>query len=339
MAATTADTLRERIAAVLKFNKEKLITRKEDWGTINFETGRASFDRIFEITETLNVLPFESLLDNTITSISNTLNNTLNIFREIDSFRIDATRTDQQPPINVRNKHLETLKTNADALFTATAQWIPYLAYKKGDVSENIGQLQKSIRDGKALVEKATDDIQKQAQQMADIIAAARQASAGAGVAVFHTDFETEATNLSKKAQNWLRMTEILASFTVVVAVAFYFIAEPSSDIRHIAQLLTTKLAVLAVLISATVWCGRIYKALMHQSAVYKFKALGLRTFQAFSQGASNPATKDTVLTETTKSIFSNHQTGYIGDSPSSESDLKIVEVVKSVFPNDPNRG
>lgn len=71
----------------------------------------------------------------------------------------------------------------------------------------------------------------------------------------------------------------------------------------------------------------------MHQASVYRFKALGLQTFRAFSAGASDSSTKDAVLMETTRAIFSTQDSGYIDQSGSADSETRIVEIVKSALP------
>ncbi|MFZ1547427.1 MAG: hypothetical protein WAT12_10065, partial [Candidatus Nitrotoga sp.] len=79
-----------------------------------------------------------------------------------------------------------------------------------------------------------------------------------------------------------------------------------------------------------TIWCGRIYKALKHQSTVNKHRANALKTFQAFVKAASNDNTRDAVLIETTRSIFASSPSGYLDttDTPSDPS-TKVLEIIK----------
>jgi len=109
---------------------------------------------------------------------------------------------------------------------------------------------------------------------------------------------------------------------------------EGGLDQNQIWQKLTTKLAILLVLITATAWCGKIYKALLHQSTVNRHRALSLQTFQAFSSAASDLQTKDAVLMQTTKAIFGDAGTGFVeSGQKGSEGDIKVLEVLKSFLP------
>jgi len=87
---------------------------------------------------------------------------------------------------------------------------------------------------------------------------------------------------------------------------------------------------VLLVLLTATVWCGRIYKALKHQITVNRHRANSLKTFQAFVKAASDDATRNAVLLETTRSIFTNSPSGYLeGSDSASDTNTKVLEIVK----------
>ena len=47
-------------------------------------------------------------------------------------------------------------------------------------------------------------------------------------------------------------------------------------------------------------------------------------------QGSADDQTKNAVLIETTHSIFANQQTGYLKSEGDSESNNKIIEIIKS---------
>ena len=61
-------------------------------------------------------------------------------------------------------------------------------------------------------------------------------------------------------------------------------------------------------------------------------RALGLKTFQAFSAVAADSHTKDAVLMETTHSIFGNITTGLINESSNCESDSNIIQIAGKVM-------
>tara|TARA_B110000908_G_C10141309_1_gene396924 strand:+ start:442 stop:999 length:558 start_codon:yes stop_codon:yes gene_type:complete len=163
------------------------------------------------------------------------------------------------------------------------------------------------------------------------IIQAAREASASVGVAHFTADFDTEATTMETDASNWLKATITLAALSLISAIYFLF-AEPSlSTTASAIQYVSSKILILILLISATLWCGNLYKAAKHQAAANKFKGNSLKTFQAFVNATDDNAIKDAVLVETTRAIFSESATGYIAnDNSGTEKSTKIIEVIKN---------
>lgn len=324
-----AQALVDSITNVNEYGSKKLLERPE-WGAINFTAAHSDVDRIFSVLNHLQILPLEYLPDTTVVQIGNEINEVQKLFEQVDSFEIQSL----QNPTQTRDKLVAELHTRADQFYTVVTPWIPFLAYQKGDVAKNIQSLTTSVTDANDLVEQAKDSIKAKEGEIDNIIVQAREASAGAGAAVFTKDFKTEATALEKTANNWLWVTGLLAVITLILALVMYFTIEAGMDYFQALQKFGSKLAALGVLIAATVWCGRIYKAIMHQAAVNKHRALSLQTFQAFSHAASDEATKDAVLMEATRAIFSTGLTGYIEQkSDSSESNsTRIVEVARA-FP------
>jgi ABC-type multidrug transport system fused ATPase/permease subunit len=187
------------------------------------------------------------------------------------------------------------------------------LAYQKGDVAKNIEDLTQSVSNAATLISNAKTDIETKKAEIDGIITQAREASAAAGAAVFTKDFDTESKDQKKAAFRWLLATGVLGFLTLLAAIATWWIGLTADfDGFNAIQAFGGKIAILVVFFTATLWCGRVYRALMHQATLNRHRALGLQTFQAFSAAASDDASKDAVLLETTRSIFSAGTTGYL---------------------------
>lgn len=319
--------LQAEIKGVLELSKNSLVTRP-DWGPIRFEAAEKDFQRIFSVTNHLNLLPLELLNDETVSSIATATRDAKNKLTEINNFRIDQ----GGDPVPRRNGHVSEIRTHANTLFTRTAPWIPILAYERGDVVRNIAALTEAGKEGAKILEDAKVKATKAETELAQIVTRAREAAVKAGAGVFTKDFTNEADELQKESKKWLRVTGLLAVGTVLVALAMWGFTEEKLDQGQLVQKFGSKLVVLVFMFTATLWCGRIYKALRHQSASYRHRGLSLTTFQAFSEGAHDETTKNAVLMETTRCIFGNTSSGFIDQSSSGQdSDIKIIEVVKSM--------
>lgn len=320
-----AEALRAEIEKALAFREQRLESRSE-WGSITFEKAAADFKRVFELLAHLSVLPLEYLTDSAVSQIQSEATQVAELFSRVDKFNIE-----QSTPTQTRDNLVSEIHGRADQLYTIASPWIPFLAYQKGDVAKNIESLTTSVGQAQTLIEGAKTTIKARQAEIEAIITQAREASAAAGAAVFTQDFKNEATLLDEQAQKWLYGTAAGALLTLAFAITVWLMPISGDDATTVVQRFGGKLAALVVLFTATLWCGRTYKALKHLSTVNRHRALSLQTFQAFSHAASDDATKDAVLMEATRAIFGSTPTGYLDSKGGSESDLKIIEVAKTL--------
>lgn len=320
-----ADTTRLSAETALELRSEDLIKRPA-WGTLSFEVAEKDLDRIYGILSHLVLLPLEHLTDQTLSQIDAQIAAVTETLGKLDSFAIEQTN-----PTQVRDQLVGEVHQRADAFYAAATPWIPYLAYVRGDVEQNIQSLTGAVIDARKLVADAKDDIEKKSKTIDKIVVAAREASATAGAAVFTQDFEKEAKRLTGQSKSWLAAAAVLAGIGVALAVVIFFTAEQGLDTGQLVQKSAARLAVLAALFAGAFWCGRVYKALMHQASVNRHRALSLQTFQAFSRAAKDDATRDAVLLEATRAVFGAVATGLIGTEPSAGSGLHVVEIARRI--------
>lgn len=327
--AAKVEQIRDLAKEVRAIPVDALVTNPTKWGPFTFEEARADLDLIFSLAGHLETLPIEILPDNVAEPIRAALENCRNQVQRIQTFDLVSS---QGAPREQQSRICAETKSAAQALLIHTQGWIPFLAYQKGDVQRNVDSLARAVSDATLILNQARTKAADTEDQIKTIIRAAREASAGAGVGVFTQDFSQEAQDLGKLAEKWLQATGVLGGVTLLVAVISAFIPLPANaTMAHIWQFMTSKIVLLIVLVSATVWCGRIYKATMHQASVNKHRANSLRTFQAFVQASSDDTTRDAVLLETTRSIFSAASSGYLdGGEPAFDSGTKVLEIFKS---------
>lgn len=326
----TLDRLKAQNQRILKHDKDTLIARQK-WGEITFEDARPDFDRIYWLANQITTFPIEVLPDQTVNQFVSQIEAVANHLDQIDQFNIQSGN-----PAGTRNSLASQLHSHTDNLYVHCAPWIPFLAHQKGDVARNIENLTKSVRDADQIVADAKTSIAARTQEIETIIQTAREASAGAGAAVFTQDFENVANAQEKASGTWLIITALAALVTLAAAGSMWFFTEPGLDQGQLVQKLSTKLFILALLITATVWCGRNYKALRHLATINRHRSLSIRTLQAFAHAATDNQAKDAVLMEATRAVFGNVPTGFI-DGGGSDGDLKVVEIARSVIPRSPS--
>jgi hypothetical protein len=296
-----------------------------DWGKITFEGCRTELDRTYTMLNQFKLLPIEQLPDGPIQQIVGTLPPIKQTLDQIRTFTIEDAN-----PTATRDQLVNQLRSQADQFFNVSHLYIPYLAYQKGDVQRNINELTRSVEQASQLVDGTKKDIEQKRDEIGGIIVAAREAAASVGVAHFTADFNAESESQDKGAERWLKVTAGLATATLLASLVMVYIPiRPDATTPQVVQVFTSKVVILGLLFTATLWCGRLYKAARHQGAINKHRANALRTFQAFTKAASDDAARDAVLMETTKSIFAITPSGYLDNEPAQDGGLKIIEVVK----------
>lgn len=321
------DGLQKAIDGAIATPIDQLITDPSRWGPINFEPGRQVLGRTFEMLAQLKILPVDLLPEPIAANIKTHIDPFAAVVNEIRQFSIEQ----GGDPQGRRQDILNRLNQSADAFFNVAQGYIPFLAYQRGDIEKNIAELTGAVTKGKHLIDEARKDVELKQKEVADIISAAREAAASVGVAHFTEDFRGEANRLDTTAGKWMWATIVLAFLTLFVAVAaivvplFVFSAELGTVGAQV-----SKVALIAVLFTATLWVGRIYKALMHQASVTRHRANALKTFQAFVKATDNPQIRDAVLIETTKSIFSQSASGFIDPkADQGDSSTTVLELVR----------
>ena len=299
------------------------------WGSINFEGARADLERMFAIFSHFKLLPIDLLPEQTLASIHNYARDSVKpLLDRLKQFTIEV-----GSPTGERTTLINEIQAAADSFYITSQQWIPYLAYQKGDVQRNIDNLTTAVSQATTALDEAKRDIERKKAELDGIISAARDAAASVGVAHFTADFHSEGDKLRDESSLWLKSTVVFAATTVIAAVLMLFVDMPADAKQaYLVQLFTTKFVVLGVLFAATIWCGRLYKASKHQASMNYHRSNALKTFQAFVKATDDEGTRNAVLLETTRSIFAITPTGYLDVAePSGEGATKVIEVMKNL--------
>ncbi len=296
------------------------------WGSINFEKAKADLTRLYALCNHFKVLPLEQLPSDIAQQMVSQGTPICNTVKNIREYTIE-----QENPSGVRDQYISQVQTQVDQFYKFAHIYVPYLAYQKGEIQNNIEQLTTSVSQAKKLLENAEIETKVQSGEIESIIQAAREASASAGVAHFTADFEQESSTLEVQAKIWLKATVSLAAISLAFALYFLFSDPDISSVAKAIQFISSKVLILVLLIMATLWCGNMYKATKHQAAANKFKGNSLKTFQAFVKATDDDSVRDAVLVETTRAIFNESATGYLNvDSSTTEKSTKVVEVIRT---------
>lgn len=142
------------IDQALEYLNKDLITRPA-WGSINFEKAAPDLKRAKSLLDYLKVLPLENFADNAVSTIQGRITELLPVLKAIDNFNIETSAASQ------RDNLAQQLHGIVDNFYTHASPSVPFLAYLKGDVAENIGKLSAAVEQSRAIIESTKADIEK----------------------------------------------------------------------------------------------------------------------------------------------------------------------------------
>lgn len=180
---------------------------------------------------------------------------------------------------------------------------------------------------------KAVTNAQEMTDRLKQLEELAQAAAQKAGITRHAVYFHDEAENHEKSAGAWLSRTAWLAGgimlLTIVnLGMAFGISApERASDATY---LLIAKLLVFSTLVSATLWCARVYRAHKHNAVVNRHRQHALSSFESFASSTADPEVKNVVLLQATQSIFAPQHSGFGTTEADPAVASPIVELVRS---------
>jgi len=319
--AITFKKVLERITALADNSDGRI--RKPIWREIDFVEAEPDVRAVVRMAVDLRGLPLESLPDNTINQGVDAAKEFARYLEELSNFSTVRGRV----LIPQMKSFVYRIHDAANKFYSAVGLWIPYLAYHRGDAEENIQKLNVAILTASRMSEAHLKTLENKNKEAAELVERIKSASAEAGVAVYTQDFLEESSRNDKTASTWLWVTIVLSGLTLVVLAVFYSASIDAADILHLLPMLGCRVLAITFLFTATIWCGKMYKAMRNQAIQNRHRALGLKTFRAFVDATLDNQTKDSVLRETTHAIFTATPTGLVNESGQCDVDPSIVQI------------
>jgi hypothetical protein len=313
------------------FKVDELGRAKELGPDINFDSGIAYFSRTLKMFDSIRETDLQDLSHQKIIELTNTARPALEHFRQVKRFSLLSNPSN---PIAVRDQLINQIRDYYDNVFLHVAPLVAFAVRSRTDferVEREAVEKLKHIDEISADHEKVMAASRNEASQILDEV---RRMAAESGVSQHSIHFKQEADQHEKNAKRWLAATICLVLLTVgagVLVSRAYFSLIPSMTSTQSLQLAISKVVIIFVLLTATFWTGRSYRAHRHNAVVNRHRQNALSTFQAFVKAAVDSQTKDAVLLQATQCIFSPQQTGYVTGEPEAGSIPQVLEIVRNL--------
>lgn len=362
----TETNLKDKLETISDYNADDLVQRGRLGADLSFDSSRSEFESLIQLSNNLLNLDLTRFSAKRLGRINSILQQIVQSLDEIESFNPSGSNPEKTRnqllsnlddryhefrelihPIlsdpNVRSDRVDELSHQLENQIDEVQNFLDESNEYRDELESHIealDQRQEEIDDQMMELENYLDSIEKKAEdrlnQAVDeargILENIRETSSYVGVQEHSNIFEDEANNHREKYNFWMKVTAGFAVLTIAVALSFATVFQIPSDptTPEIIQFATGKLVVLSILYYGVIWSSRNYLANRHNHVVNKHRQNALSTFQTFTEAASDPETKDSVLIEATESIFSFRNSGFNKNEDSNQPG-RITEVVRTL--------
>lgn len=320
---TIQEQIQEKLGILAKITPESLI-RTDDLGrTLDFSGGVEYFERTLKQFSKLKGVNLDDFPDKNLQNLLNLASGAIAIFENIKKFQ-----STQANPVEGRNNLIQQVKNQYEGQFNQITAVLAHDYAEGTDFESLVGEAKATV----SRVEEEGKKIEAASKQMDDILTAARKAAPVIGGAKYAGIFKEEADAHKEKARSWLIATACLAGLTLIVAVisiSYYIKVIKDMNTAQSIQIGLAKLAILAVLYFGIVWSGRVYKAQQHNCVVNQHRHNALSTFETFVNATEDKETKNAVLIQTTKAIFSPQHSGFTAHEKELSPSPQASEIFK----------
>jgi hypothetical protein len=308
---------------------ESLIRTNELGTSLDFRNGVPVFERTLRLFRDLKEANLDNIPLNILAQLKQSAEEAIVAFQQIQQFNPAG----QNNPAQVRDQLISKIE---DQYHNHFARITPIIAYsvRKGTDFE---LLERNARTTLDELQRIRTDIERSGKTLVAEAQASleqvRRAAAEVGVAQHAVHFKEEAGRHKQNSTIWLIATGIMAAVALgygVWNVWYYMTYVVEYTIGQAVQVAIAKLVIFGVLSYAVVWCGRTYRAQMHNYVINQHRQNALSTFETFVKAASDVHVKDAVLMQATQSIFSPQHSGFMEREITSDGSPKMVEIVRN---------
>lgn len=234
-------------------------------------------------------------------------------------------------PVDAHRALVEATRVSIKAFYDSIAPVVGFAAgLGMASQAEDVALQAENARQALAT---ALEEAQRNSAAIAELLTLGQENLQQVAIKRHATDFATEALQQQAAGRKWLTATAWLAVATTMFAFANVYSAvfRPSNvDSAVLTQLVVAKVIAFSILISATVWCGRAYRAARHNEIVNRHRQNALASFEAFAAATEDLSTRNTVLVQATQAIFAPQPSGYAESAQDGTSGSSLAELVRA---------
>ncbi|MDH5367404.1 MAG: hypothetical protein OEW67_10475 [Cyclobacteriaceae bacterium] len=320
--------IKDGISKISEYKISDIIREKELGSQFSFKEAETSILSVLSLFKRINVEELGEIPYNLLNTFKGQLEDAISRIDQMINFN-----PSQGNPVQQRNTLIQNIQNQYDGYYQHSMPIITSQMLNSNDLSIQQARYNQIIEEIEKQKEEDAKKSTKYLEEMERALKSTQDSAAKSGVTKYSALFKDESEIHKTEASFWLKCTIGIITLIVVASIILIvFFPDNKTEIGQIVQYTVSKIIILSALFFGLSLCNRNFKAHKHNEVVNKHRQNALATFETFSNAAgSDIQTKNAVLIEATKTIFSNQRTGYLSNSSESESSNKIVEIIKGV--------
>jgi hypothetical protein len=311
----TIKEYRERANAIAHYVVDSLVRR--DWGDITFESLEPDFRMMQDLLRRAVSLDLESVPQQVAAAGLHALADLHTAVSQINDLTLRQLAESRQSPLEAREQAANAFRSAYSAFLVQNA---PVFSFALATtVRQQLAGASEALTKTQLRLTTAVEEAEASAVRVTAIAESVSADAQKAGVSRQAVHFEREATKHEKTAKRWLFAVWATAARTIVLAVGNLAIGmwprwaalTMPINTTAAAQLIVSKVVFFSILVSAVLWCGRMYRSHNHNAVVNRHRQNALSSFLTFVDSTDDPAVRHTVLVQATQAIFAPQHSGF----------------------------
>lgn len=321
----------ERLAAI---NPESDLVRAEELGEANFRQAVPLFVRVLSLFHELRAADLALFPLEVLVQIQQMAQEALAQIETVQAFSLAEAN-----PVAARDALVEAIDTGYARYFQVLQPHINFVRARGADFAGLERQATESLSHLQAFIEEQRAGVEQLRGQVEETVRSVKEAAAEAGVGQQSQVFKNEADKNDSEGRRWLKSALGFGLGAFLYALLFFVFPDiwpafqtfelPTDTPAQLARSALARLVVLSLLLFGLAYSARFYAASRHNGTVNRHRQNALQTFETFVGATADPETKDAVLIETTRSIFSSQPSGFLRSDGDHESPNTVIEVVR----------
>ena len=308
------------------------LIREEELGkSLSFSDFFKDFTRIINFFKKLTYLDISTLPTTQLTLLKADISAFLNQIENIKAFKVDVNNAMPE-----RDAVANALISQYQYYFDQLSPIITYCEKEGTDYQALQIEVNKIVEDINIKSKKISDDFDSKMLELNNTLEAARKAAHEVGITQHTVNFEEASKKYKSLSKYWL-YSIIFTGFIIIIFSLYIFnlpikieANDPYASYRFI-QAAVARFTALFTIVILLFWEVRNYNAAQHNYTINQNKQNALSTFETFVSAARDEETKNAVLMQTTKAIFSNLPSGYLKNDSGDDGSSQIIEIARGL--------